>query len=379
MTSMRILLVTPVSPFGPSFGAQQRSKLFLDALAGMGQVDVAIVRSGTRFHVTRPADGVAVDVEWRPSRLGVDRYSASSRISRAVTEGLGRNLDTYDLVVGRVIGSMAKLHLPRGVPTLVDLDDICYRYADASMGWLKAMRFKWRSRLSTWLAEREMHRFSGAFFISRQDHVLFPKQRGWVLPNIAHGFDLKPDFAASGQTLLFVGALWYGPNRTGVDFFLRHCWPAIVRAEPGAKLLLAGAAPPAVRAEWERIPGVAAPGFVEDLAATYKSACFTVAPIYAGGGSNIKVIESFAHGRACVTTAFSMNGFREVFGDGTSLIGARDAQEMIEACLSLLRNPDEREARARLGHALTAQHFSRDRFSSIIAEAVASVMSANQA
>ena len=51
------------------------------------------------------------------------------------------------------------------------------------------------------------------------------------------------------------------------------------------------------------LPNVEVSGFVQDLPPVYERAAFTVAPIYWGGGTKIKVLESLAYGRTCVASA----------------------------------------------------------------------------
>ena len=56
------------------------------------------------------------------------------------------------------------------------------------------------------------------------------------------------------------------------------------------------------RLRWEAIDGVQPVGYVDDLADEYRRCAFTVAPIFEGAGTKIKVLESLAFGRACLTT-----------------------------------------------------------------------------
>jgi hypothetical protein len=52
----------------------------------------------------------------------------------------------------------------------------------------------------------------------------------------------------------------------------------------------------------EQHPDVSAPGYINDLGEAGPNAAFTIAPIYSGGGTNIKILESLVYGRASPRT-----------------------------------------------------------------------------
>jgi glycosyltransferase involved in cell wall biosynthesis len=120
---------------------------------------------------------------------------------------------------------------------------------------------------------------------------------------------------------------------------------------------------------------VTAPGFVQDLASAYRACAFTIVPIHLGGGTNIKILESFAHGRACVTTGFCQQAFGDVFHKDRDLRVADDDAGLATACIELLDNGAEREGRARAGRYVIERHFTHKRFNDTVASFVGSVVS----
>jgi glycosyltransferase involved in cell wall biosynthesis len=135
-------------------------------------------------------------------------------------------------------------------------------------------------------------------------------------------------------------------------------------------LSIIGGAPPADRQRWASVAGVEAPGFVRDLAGAYAGAAFTIAPVHAGGGSNIKVLESLAMGRACVTTTYCLEGLRPHFDGRNDILAASGDAAMTAACVRLLREPALREALARRGRAIVEERFSYATFRSAVHEQV---------
>ena len=364
---MRALLVTAFSPFATDFGARQRTHLMLRALEEIGQVEVLLLQAGGNTAVKPPADGrLVAEATFRSLPLGIRKYSPDGRLNRLLVSRV--DLGAYDVICGRYLEPVSKLDLPERVPSIVDLDDVGYAYAPD--GFASRIAAAGKTAVRSRLERAAVRRFSRYWFVCERDRGRFPNLAGGVLPNVPVGPVPVCDVESSGSTLLFVGALWYGPNRAGIERFLAACWPQIRKAEPRARLLLAGAAPQADRDRWGRLDGVRAPGFVQDLDGAYAEAAFTIAPIYSGGGSNIKVLESLAKGRACVTTTYCLDALRPHFNGTTDIVAAAGDAQMVGACLRLLREPGLREMLASNGRSIVAERFSYDRFRRAVHEEV---------
>lgn len=377
--ALNILLVTLVSPFVTKSGAQQRTALLYDALSKMGKVEVLLMEPGAGSYLSKEkAPNICAHAYWRHLPFGLAKYKPDPQINRELANALPSALNTYDLIVGRYLNPICKLDLPDNIPTIVDLDDLGYHFGSGSISPRQlAMHLKtWYSHR---LAIRQLHRFTGCFFVSKQDQESHPDLISRVLPNIPYDAPPNPHPGTSGKTILFVGSLWYPPNREGIDRFLAHCWPAISARVPEARLLLAGAAPELVRRKWERYAGVSAPGFVEDLAETYRQAAFTIAPIYFGGGTNIKVLESLAHQRACVTTPHCAAAFAEDLVAGGGLSVAPDDAAFIEQCMALLNSDSLRDKQAQFGRDLVSAYYNKHRFFDVVVELVNEIITTHDA
>jgi polysaccharide biosynthesis protein PslH len=367
---MRILLVTPNSPFHTEYGAQQRSALFYRALSRHGDVDVLLVREGDAARVVpQPASGIAAALEWRPRAGGLNRFVSEPALAPALADALGRPLADYDLIASRYLYPIAKLPVPVGVPTLVDLDDF------APLLWSGAWQGRALLDLARQYAGRTLSRlrlgdFPHVLFASPRDRARFGTPGDEVLSNIPLSSVAAPAFTTDSHTLIFVGALWYRPNADAMDWFCGQVWPQVREAVPQATLLIVGAASPEVRVRWNAQPGVTAPGFVDDLAAAYAGAAFAISPVRLGGGSNIKVPEALAHGRTCVLTPFSFDGFRGQLIAGEHVRVAATAQDFAHTCIELLREVPVRSRLARAGHAHVLKCFSVERFSTVVDAAV---------
>jgi glycosyltransferase involved in cell wall biosynthesis len=108
---------------------------------------------------------------------------------------------------------------------------------------------------------------------------------------------------------------------------------------------------------------------VPDLAEEYARAAFTVAPIYEGGGTKIKVLESLNRGRTVAMMRHSLRGYEHALVHGEDVWVADTDAELAEGCIRLLASPDLRDSLAAHG-AIQAQEFSFSRFSEIVKETI---------
>ncbi len=361
----RILFVTPVSPYQSASGAEQRSALFLEALLRVGTVDVVQIGPDEIKPLADPHS--------------LSRYACDAQLVGAIGAHFSRLPPDYDLIVGRYVWPCTQVASGHGAPLLADLDDLHYRYSvhyARTVAVLKERASKW---VAWQLMRHQLKRFAGAFVGSPLE---FEQLRGgpssvllrnvpWTLPA-----DTPAAAPASSQQLLFVGSLWYRPNAEGVDWFLQNVWPSVLQEAPAAELLLVGAAPAAVRARWTADPRVQAPGFVPDLGGAYAASAGVVAPIHSGGGSNIKVAEAMAHGRACVTTEFAFAALADCLQPERDLLVARHAEQFAQHCIALLHRPEQHNAIGAAGFAACRQQLSRAHFLSTVEQMARSMLRA---
>lgn len=152
--------------------------------------------------------------------------------------------------------------------------------------------------------------------------------------------------------ILFVGSAT-GPNRDGIEWFLKQVWPGMRAGMPAAKLRVCGS----VCAQLAPAPeGVELAGVVPNLASEYARAALVIAPLLAGSGLKIKVVEALAHGRAVVATSIGLQGLARA--EGLCAVRADNPDDFAGACCPILR---ENQVRARMSE--KAVDFARQHFS----------------
>ncbi len=393
---MKLLLVTPVVPFPPNTGGRQRTNMLFRALSRLGHTDTFVlsgeqdISSGARDRLAREFNVIGSarpqqvsETGWfrllRPLHPGhVNRVANVLAPMRQFTEPHPRvaaalraatDLGDYDFIVGRYLSSVVAADLLGHRRVVVDVDDLPTTLLDmrlaskADTGIRKAYLRRLRTRLTA-VERRLLTACSHVWVANPTDLSHVDHDRASVLPNIPFAAEGVPEIcdrhvtqAISSRILLTVGMLNHVPNIQGIDRFLAAAWPAIRARVPGAQYRIVGSLlGPDLAERWSRNPGVTVVGFVDDLRGEYEAAAATVCPIPWGGGTNIKVAESFAYGVPSIISAAAHRGWHEVFPDGDAVLVARSDEAFVEHAVELLDKPQRRHAMGDSGREAVRKH-----------------------
>jgi glycosyltransferase involved in cell wall biosynthesis len=157
--------------------------------------------------------------------------------------------------------------------------------------------------------------------------------------------------------VVFVGHLGWAPNVDAATWFTNHVWPAVAAAEPHARLRLVGRTPaPAVLS----LAGarIEVTGTVPDTQPYLRDATVAVAPLRAGSGTRLKILEALGAGRPVVATSIGAEGLEDLAGHGLVIVD--DPAEMAATIVGLLRDPDRARRLGELGHARISAAYAWD-------------------
>jgi glycosyltransferase involved in cell wall biosynthesis len=159
-------------------------------------------------------------------------------------------------------------------------------------------------------------------------------------------------------TLIFVGAYWYEPNRIAAESLIAEILPAVrARLGPDVRLLLIGAAPSAAMlAAAERDGKIVVTGRVPDVRPYLGLADVSVVPLRQGGGTRLKILESFAAARPVVATAKAAEGLDA--RDGEHLLVRESVDEIVDAICTLWADPVRATELGRSGYELVNATYS---------------------
>ncbi len=225
-----------------------------------------------------------------------------------------------------------------------------------------------RQQLSRWQSfERRVWReVSCVVTMSEKDKSMVEgARRVSVLPN---GVDLQRfrpvDVQPEAGRILFIGSFAHLPNLLALDFFLREAWPSLAAA--GATLhVISGAKADHYRELYQdRVklnlngPGIELDGFVSDVRQAYERAAVVIAPLLASAGTNIKIMEAMAMGKAIVSTPAGINGLD--LHPGEDVLVVQTGAEMADAIQALFDDPARRQQLEQAGRRTVEAHYSWD-------------------
>lgn len=147
------------------------------------------------------------------------------------------------------------------------------------------------------------------------------------------------------RRLLFIGSLAHLPNLMALSWFLTEAWPKLSNT---TLHIIAGRNPQYyVDFYRDRVsvdlnqPGIELEAFVSDVRPAYQRAEIVIAPLLASAGTNIKIMEAMACGKAIVSTPGGVNGLN--VEPGFDFLLAPSGAEFAQAIEQLQSNPELRQ------------------------------------
>jgi glycosyltransferase involved in cell wall biosynthesis len=225
---------------------------------------------------------------------------------------------------------------------------------------------RWREFENRWLASYE-----GVWTVSESDRLQAIEsgsrapERTFAIPNGVDTDRFRPgDAPADKAEVLYVGSFRHLPNILAFERLRSEIMPRVWERCPGAVLrVVAG---PRHEYFWRRFhpqsreraldPRIAIHDFVEDLRPLYAAATVVAVPLEVSAGTNIKVMEAMACGRAIVSTPTGCAGLE--LSDGCDLLVRSGAREFADVVCQLLEDAGLRGALAAHARRTVEERFS---------------------
>lgn len=180
------------------------------------------------------------------------------------------------------------------------------------------------------------------------------------------GIEMHPaDVAASpcpvptgsgGLRLFHLGAMDWGPNLEGVEWFMQEVWPVVRAAHPETEFHVAGKG--LDRERWSRIEGVHNHGEVDDAMAFAGQHHMLVVPLLRGAGIRVKIVEALGRGIPVASTSLGLHGLE--LPEEDCVIHA-EPHRFAERIIGALDRPEQLAAMAERGRQAAAMGFDRNR------------------
>ena len=163
--------------------------------------------------------------------------------------------------------------------------------------------------------------------------------------------------ATDTPTLLYLGALNWPPNIAAARTLATTVLPAVRKHIPGARVELVGRGPTPEVLALARADNVSVHGDVPDVVPFLARASALVVPLESGGGTRLKIVESFAAGLPVVSTPVGCEGL-EVRTDEHLLVATGDA--LAAAIVRLLTTQGLGHRLAAAGRGLAVERYDWD-------------------
>jgi glycosyltransferase involved in cell wall biosynthesis len=364
---VRMLMVTKFLPLPDNNGGKQRSWAIARRLAELGDLVLCAYDDGSADQAGLRELGI--DVRAVPRRLTPAGAARGALAARSVSAGRFWSAAMVKAVRGAADESAIDLlqveyqqmvPLVQNLPakkSILDLHNIesalVDSYARARSG-LPALLFRSEAVALRRMERRTIGGFDHVLVVSDQEKARLPTGARSVLvcPNGREPSAMLPD--APDPTVAFVATMGWAPNVDAAVWLGREIWPEVLARVPEARLLLIGRDPaPAVRALADK--RIEVTGTVADVNPFLARARVVVAPLRAGGGTRLKIMEALDVGRPVVATSVGCEGMDDLVGRG--VVVADTVSALAEAIADLLLDPARAAALGRAGHeAVAAGH-----------------------
>jgi glycosyltransferase involved in cell wall biosynthesis len=392
---VRILALYPFLPYPVVSGAAQRGCAVLDILASRHEVTLAsfvgrddslselrswktyalfarqpltvsrqseekLSPEGERLRTLRPQSRISVP-------QGLDFFDTAAMWNRLAE----LDLRQFDAVHVRFAGMASyALALKQAAPHLrliIDLDDnpslLLYRKLWNTRKKFQLRMFSWELKefLRTFAFElRELRKFDSVWICSEIDFKRMSRRIGpdrtLIVENVVDAQKLASINRENIEcAILMIGDFNYDPNREGADFFVTGAWPLIRSKIAEAQLWLVGKNANAYMLEWNGNQGVVVTGLVDDVKHYLSRAMISIAPLFVGTGTKLKILEALGAGLPVVTTTMGMEGIEAK--NGVDLLIADTAEEFADHCTRLLEDAALRDRLAKAGQSLVREKY----------------------
>ncbi|CAN5566876.1 glycosyltransferase [soil metagenome] len=379
---MRILFIANITPYPAHGGVHLRILNLLERTARVHDVRLGCHvwndadREGVRQLNERGIPTVGGTMWWRSMRHALPALRRAMRgippeTAQYQAEEIHDLIRAGDYDVLHIEESILAPYLtsiPRGsrARSLITLHNVHFvqgrRIAGIESSLLRRAWVAFSARWMAYYEPRMVATFDRVITVSDDDRALMraaaPAVAVDVIPNGVDTKQLQPLPPHRGRpAILFIGSMAYRPCVDAAVWLVREILPGIQRAIPDLDVWIVGKQPTAeVRALAG--PRVHVTGEVDDVRPYYQRCTLAVAPLRAGGGSRLKILEAMALGRCVVSTSIGAEGLHVT--DGVDVAIADVASEFAARIEMLLADAAKRDAMAATARKLVEAEYDWD-------------------
>jgi glycosyltransferase involved in cell wall biosynthesis len=256
-------------------------------------------------------------------------------------------LPNYDIIWFfklRVANFFSQWHWPLSV---VDIDDVPSTYERAEQANSRGLKaFKAAVRAWVWQRRERLlgERFNAVCVCSEADRKQLPVAVPvHVIPN-GYAKPSKPPVRnlSTPPRIGFIGLFDHLPNSDGVQWFTREVWPRIQVQLPGCRLRLVGKGSDGPLSPTGA--GIERLGWLADADSEIATWSAMIVPIRLGAGTRVKIADALS--RQCPVISTRLGAYGYDLKSGRELMLADDPHGFAQACVELIRQPEQANAMA---------------------------------
>ncbi|MDZ5129145.1 glycosyltransferase [Clostridium perfringens] len=188
--------------------------------------------------------------------------------------------------------------------------------------------------------KRIIKEFNNIITVSNLNYNRIKKINNCNLSIVENGADIQSKYISkeinNTVNIMFLGNLEYKPNNDAAKFLLNEVVPLLNKDNISYKLFIIGDKASINIKKFES-DNIKITGFVEDLDFYYNKCDIMVAPIFSGGGTRTKILESMAKGTVVISTNKGCEGINNIV-DGKNILIANNAKEFVEKISFCINN-----------------------------------------
>jgi glycosyltransferase involved in cell wall biosynthesis len=360
-------MVTKFVPLPDNNGGRQRSLAIARRLAELGDLVLCAYDDGSADVAGLRDLGIDVRaVPWRttPGRVArgvlaahsvsAGRFWSADMVKAVRSAADEKGIDLLQVEYLQMTPSVRDLPAKMSILDLHNIESALVDSYAAGRRGPAGMLFRAEAAALRRMERKTVGVFDHVLVVSEQERAKMPTGARSVLvcPNGREPSSVLPE--ARDATVAFVATMGWAPNVDAALWLTREIWPLVRERVPQARLLLVGRDPaPSVRAQARA--DVEVTGTVADVGPYLARSRVVVAPLRAGGGTRLKIMEALDVGRPVVATSLGCEGLGDLVGRGVVL--ADTAEGLAGAIADLLLDPAGAAALGRIGHdAVKAEH-----------------------
>jgi glycosyltransferase involved in cell wall biosynthesis len=283
----------------------------------------------------------------------------SSQMESLIREVLSN--EKFDVIIASQLTMASYYPAFGGLPAIFEEIELGL-YADQALqsgNWFE----QFRRRLTWFKLERYFLRLLNSFVLctvvsDREREIVirnFPQhaKKIEVLPNCVNVDDYQATAKTlKGSRLIFSGSFRYRPNYHAMQWFIRNAFPLILEKFPEVQLVITG---DHANLPLPQTKNITLAGYVDDIKSLIASCNVSIAPLWSGGGTRLKILEAMALGTPVVATSKGAEGLQIEHGE--NILIADRPEKFAQSVIKILSDTEFRDFIASNALQLVKNHY----------------------